>query len=226
MRSTFAVVVFVFLFAGLSSGQSLGEVAAKEKERREKNAENDVSTKAFTSSGGRIAAIDKDGPETATPGKNENEEKSGSLWDAEREKAKVLEPQMAEIARVADELDILFERYVNECQGRYTITPTPGPAAAFDPTQSYDVRFGRGWLIVLENPTALATTPAQPGRDTVSTAQTPACQKLRSEVVVSATWVKAEMEELLEEARKEGILPGMVRELREKYRIEWSRYKI
>jgi hypothetical protein len=39
-------------------------------------------------------------------------------------------------------------------------------------------------------------------------------------------WVKAALEEVLDEARKKGILPGMIRELRRKYRLEWGRYRL
>ena len=144
----------------------------------------------------------------------------------EREKTKELEPRFAEIAREADELDGLFERWRNACHGRHTITRAPGPAMAVDPTASYDVRAGRNWLIVLENPNALNVVTPGPGRKTVSTAETPQCQKLRSEVVAAAMWVKDALEDVLEQARKKGILPGMVRELRRKYRLEWGSYRI
>jgi hypothetical protein len=149
-----------------------------------------------------------------------------SALDAEREKAKELEPRFAEIAREADELDALFERWRNQCYGRYTVSRAPGPATAVDPTASYDVRAGRGWLIVLENPAVLNPTVPSPGQKTVTTAETPQCQKLSGDVISAAMWVKESLEELLEQARKKGILPGMVRELRRKYRLEWGRYRL
>ena len=201
------------------SAQSLGEVAKKEKARRAENAENGASVREYQSSGGPIE-------QDVLPEDEPAEPVEASALDAEREKAKELEPRFAEIAREADQLDVLFERWRNQCYGRYTVSRTPGPATAVDPTASYDIRAGRGWLIVLENPGALNATVPGPGQKTVTTAETPQCQKLRGEVVASAMWVKEALEEVLEQARKKGILPGMVRELRRKYRLEWGRYRL
>jgi hypothetical protein len=209
----------VLSLAADGSAQSLGEVAKKEKVRREENAQNGASAREYQSSGGPIEQDVVREEETPEP-------LAASALDAEREKAKELEPRFAEIAREADKLDALFERWKNECHGRYTVTPRPGTATAVDPTASYDVRFGRSWLIVLENPNALEVATPGPGGKTVSTAETPQCQKQRREVVASAMWVKESLEEVLERARKKGILPGMVRELRRKYRLDWGRYRI
>jgi len=209
--------LFLFALTVQADGQPLGEVARKEKERRAENADKGVAVREYSSSGEAIVG-DFAPEETAEP-------EEASAWDAEREKARELEPRFAEIAREADELDVLFERYRNECHGRYTITRAPGPTAV-DPTASYDVRAGRGWLIVLENPNALNVVTPGPGQKTVSDAATPQCQKLRSDVVASAMWVKAAFEEVLEQARRKAILPGMVRELRRKYRLEWGRYRL
>jgi hypothetical protein len=211
--------VLVLSLAAESAAQSLGEVAKKEKERRAENAETGASVREYQSSGGPIE------PEAARE-EETGEPLQASSLDAEREKAKELEPRFAEIARKADELDSLFERWRNQCYGRYTVSRAPGPATAVDPAASYDIRAGRGWLIVLENPGALNATVPGPGQKTVTTAETPQCQKLRGEVVASAMWVKESLEEVLEQARKKGILPGMVRELRRKYRLEWGRYRL
>jgi hypothetical protein len=206
-------------FAAEGSAQSLGEVAKKEKERRAENAESGAPVREYQSSGGPIE------PEAARE-EETGEPLQASALDAEREKAKELEPRFAEISSEADELDALFERWRNQCYGRYTVSRSPGPATAVDPTASYDVRAGRGWLIVLENPGALNATVPGPGQKTVTTAETPQCQKLRGDVISAAMWVKESLEELLEQARKKGILPGMVRELRRKYRLEWGRYRL
>jgi hypothetical protein len=223
MKRALVAVLLLFWCVGSSSGQSLGRVAVKEKERRQQNAVNGVSARSFASTGETIAEEDGD---RGSVKDSESDERSPSLLEAERERAAILEPRMAEIARTADELDVLYERYLNQCYGRHTITTTPGPATTTGSLSSYNVLTGRGWFLVLENPSALTTVEPGPGRKTVTTAQTPACQKLASDLVASATEVKTAMEGLLEDARKKGILPGMVRELREKYNLEWSRYRL
>jgi hypothetical protein len=217
LRALGAVLLLALAAEGFA--QSLGEVAKREKERRAENAEKGASVPEYQSSGGPIEQDEL--REEGIP-----EPLEASALDAEREKAKELEPHFAEIARKADELDVLFERWRAQCHGRYTMTRTPGPVTAVDPRASYDVRAGRNWLIVLENPGALNATVPGPGQKTVTTAETPQCQKLRDEVLASAMWVKASLEEVLERARKKGILPGMVRELRRKYRLEWGRYRL
>jgi len=217
LRALGAMVVLALAVEGF--GQSLGEVAKREKERRGENAERGAPVREYSSSGGPIEGEEEAEEEPAAP-------VEGSAWEAEREKAKELEPRFAEIAGDADELDALFERWRSACQGRYIITRTPGPVAAVDPAASYDVRSGRNWLLVLENPNALDVVTPGPGQKTVSTAETPQCQELRGEVVAAAMWVKDALEDALVTARKKGILPGMVRELRRKYRLEWGRYRL
>ncbi|HXV64537.1 MAG TPA: hypothetical protein VEK15_27820, partial [Vicinamibacteria bacterium] len=52
--------------------------------------------------------------------------------------------------------------------------------------------------------------------------QLPQCEGLWERLVTRANQVRRAMRELLEDARRERILPGVIRDLRRKYRLEWS----
>lgn len=211
----------VWVLAAAIAAQSLGEVAERERERRARNAEAGVEAVSYTSHGGSIT------PETAKPSEEQPQkadegETEASPIEAERERGEILEPQMAEIAGMADRVDDLYRRYMDQCYGRYAVGATP-PGIGF-PTQppAAHVQMGRDWFLVLDTPSAL-TTPIPKGRGgSFILVETPQCQSLREELVAAASEVKRAMRELLDLARRERVLPGVVRELREKYRLEWN----
>ncbi len=222
MRLATALAVTLGLYAGPLFAQSLGDVAKKERERRQKNSETGKSAKSYSNTDDVVT----DGPPTELgleqDGNTDEISATGSVMDEERERAKELEPRMAEIARMADNVDRLFKRYKNTCENRYAVGRSPGLTANVDVTKGYDIHAGRDWFVVLERPPSVAgmTTQSRPGE--IHFLAPPECQALAKELVAAATGVRRAMEEFLETARRERILPGMVRELRRKYRLDWS----
>lgn len=215
-----------WLLAASLAAQSLAEVAEKERERRKRNAEAGVEVVSYTSGGSDISVDDPEGHEppaaAATAGEQTDEEDVSPLENA-RERGKFLEPRMAEISAMADWVDGLYQRYLSQCYGRYLIGETPpGFGLPFQPSPPAHVPRGRDWFTVLNTPSAL-TPPVPPaqGRSFILV-EPPQCASLREELLASANGVKRAMQAILDLARREGILPGVVRELREKYQLEWS----
>jgi hypothetical protein len=206
--------------------QSLGEVAEREKERREANREAGVEATSYTMVGESIERKNKkdsDASETGrSPRKASTAEEPSSPLEEARERGKILEPRMEEIARAADRVDDLYQTYMDQCYGRYAIGATPpGIGIPAQPPVAH-VGMGRNWFIVLDTPSAFTTpTRIAPGGSFLLV-ETPQCESLRNDLVRSAEEVRSAMRELLDFARREGILPGVVRDLREKYRLEWS----
>lgn len=213
----------------LLSAQSLGEVAEREKKRRQDNREAGVEAPSYTMVGESIERENEGGDEPADssggsskPSETIAPEDDVSPLEQARERGKILEPRMEEISFAADRVDRLYERYMNECYGRYAVGVTPpGIGIPVQPPTAH-VGMGRNWFVVLDTPSAF-TTPVQtaPGGN-ILFVETPQCESLRNNLVQSANEVRDAMRELLELARRESILPGVVRELREKYRLEWS----
>lgn len=211
----------------LLATQSLGEVAEREKRRREENREAGVDVPSYTVVGGAIEREDgEDSKGGAAASESLDADPSAeepSPLEQARERGSILEPRMEEISLAADRVDRLYQRYMDQCYGRYAVgVAPPGIGIPAQGPPPVHVGMGRNWFVVLDTPSAF-TTPVQtaPGGSIVLV-EIPQCESLRNDLVQSANAVKNAMRELLELARREGILPGVVRELREKYRLEWS----
>lgn len=206
--------------------QSLGEVAEREKERRERNAEAGVAVISFTGTGsGDVVEVPSEAEtEEPTPGLELAEDDGDkSPLEVERERGEAFEPRIAEIARAADRVDRLYQRYMDRCYNRYAIGATPpGIGVPVAPSSPVNVEVGRNWFIVLDTPSATSTAVPRAGGGNIILVQTVECQELWADVYDAAMAVKQSMRELLADARREGILPGVIRDLRRKYRLEWS----
>ncbi|HXV63420.1 MAG TPA: hypothetical protein VEK15_22155 [Vicinamibacteria bacterium] len=215
------MTLLAWMMAALVGAQSLGEVAAREKKRREKNAEAGVEVVSYTGSGEGIAA---DEASISTPDARAPEETESSPLEEEWARGESYEPRFAEISRAADEVDALFERYMDTCYNRYLIGVTPpGLGVPVLPGSPFLVHTGRNWFVVLENPSVLGpSTATRYGGNDILLVQLPQCEGLWERLVTQADHVRRAMRELLEDARRERILPGVIRDLRRKYRLEWS----
>ena len=146
-----------------------------------------------------------------------------SPLDEERERGKTFEPRIEEIARAADRVDELYQGYMDRCYNRYAIGVTPpGIGVPVGPSDPVNVEVGRNWLLVLETPgPTSASVPRVPERN-IMLVQTPQCQALWRNIVEAASGVRQAMQALLADARRQRILPGVIRELRRKHRLDWS----
>ena len=134
-----------WLLAVSLAAQSLAEVAEKERDRRKRNAEAGVEVLSYTSRGGGISQ-DEPKERDEAPGAaitaGEPTDQDVSPLEESRERGKLLEPRMAEISAMADRVDGLYERYMNQCYGRYLIGETPpGFGLPFQPSPPAGVRW-------------------------------------------------------------------------------------
>lgn len=214
--------LWLWLAAGSLAIQSLGEVAEREKKRRERNAEAGIEAPSYTSRGEAILPQGRKEPGEAPDPAEEEEEGSASPLKEERERGKILEARLAEIARGADRVDGLYDRYMNECYNRYLIGIAPGGVGVpMAPRPFAPVPMGRDWFPLLGGSASTRPVPQIPDQSLVLV-ESPQCQALWDELIAAANYVKRQMQELLDVARRERILPGVVRELRRKYQLEWS----
>ena len=122
------------------------------------------------------------------------DEPTRSSMEEMQARAAELEPRMAEIGRIADRVDENYRRYMDACYEKYT-TGTTSPHAA---TLYYE--------------------PYQP--IAISNETTPYCRELWSDIEGDAEEVELAMKALTEAARQRGVLPGHVRDLARKYRLD------
>ena len=218
--------LLVWAAAASLAVQSLGEVAEREEKRRERNAEAGVEVVSYTSSEGAIEP-DTGDDASATDSREVAPEdtflEGDSPLDEERERGKTFEPRIEEIARAADLVDELYQGYMDRCYNRYAIGVTPpGIGIPVGPSDPVNVEMGRNWLLVLETPGPTSVSiPRVPERN-IMLVQTPQCQALWGNIVEAASGVRQAMQALLADARRQRILPGVIRELRRKHRLDWS----
>jgi hypothetical protein len=104
------------------------------------------------------------------------------------------ENEVVRLAKKADQMDIEYTRYKDACLNRST----------------YGYSNGRGWFSIWG------------GSVLIDNESTPECLKIWSDFSRLAKEIKAGMEYSMELARKAGVYPGQVRNVREKYIMDWS----
>jgi len=100
-----------------------------------------------------------------------------------------------EMAYKADEIDTLWQKYRDFCQG--TIAVTSGNA------------FGRQWFGIYT---------------TINAADTPECRMMIQDMETLAAEIDAGMEAAWEKAHRAGVYPGQIRAIQQKYRLELDRW--
>ena len=139
-----------------------------------------------------------------------------------RERAAELEPRMAEIARVADRLDDNFRRYVDACYEKYTTADTSGTYGGGGRAYTQGAAAGRDWFAVYESESEFTYGGTYSQSTSIRNESTPYCRELWSDVIDGAREVNDGIVNLQEQARRNGVLPGHLRDLRRKYRLDWS----
>lgn len=109
------------------------------------------------------------------------------VWEYER----IVE----ELAAKADQIDSLWEKYANFCQG--TIAVTVGNA------------YGREWFGIYS---------------TIHAADTPECRMMINDMQALAREIDVGMEAAWENAHRSGVYPGQIRAVQQKYRMELDRW--
>ena len=238
MKSCVPLLVgFVLLVANVYA-QSLGEIAAKEKERRKKNAEQGVKVKELkvngeptpasgepTGANGQAtdpSAADSDA-KTVSPssGGGTAQAAKKSSMDEMKDKAVALEPKMAEISGQADVLDNEFRRYIDGCYRKYMTANTVGTGVGYGTASSAGAALGRDWFAVWESQSTLQWSESWTQQTVVSNEDTAQCRMLWSDIVARSASVQRDMQAVQEKARRQGVLPGHLRDLRQKYRLDW-----
>lgn len=108
------------------------------------------------------------------------------------------ERDIYELSKKANEMDINYTRYRDSCMFKYTY----GNVSIFT--------YGRTWFSVWE------------GNVSIDNESTPECRKIWSDFSRLTREIKAGIEYSMEKAKKNGVLPGQMRKVREKYYLDWS----
>jgi hypothetical protein len=118
-----------------------------------------------------------------------------SETDLRRERGiKQLELAVQTLARMADGIDLQWQRYRNACAGK-----SPDGAA-----------YGRDWFGIWSAPV------------TIDNQSAPGCRVILGDVVTLAVRVSTGMQQAAENARRADVYPGTARDIRRTYRMDWS----
>jgi hypothetical protein len=129
---------------------------------------------------------------------------------------------MAEIARVADLLDDNYRRYIDACYQKYTTAKSSGAASGRARGYSQGVVAGRDWFVVYGAESEMAYQGSYTESTAVNNETTAYCRELWSDIVDGAQDINQSMKAIQEDARRKGVLPGHLRDLRRKFRLDWE----
>ncbi|MBP7571675.1 MAG: serine protease [Acidobacteria bacterium] len=117
-----------------------------------------------------------------------------SAGDRAREEATAaFENEVEAVEQAADRLDGYWDDYKATC-----LSTTKLP-------KGYD----REWIAVLAQPSVIEAAP-------------PACRAWTQQMVTNTATVRRAMVEALEQARRDGVFPGDLREIQRRHRLEWG----
>jgi len=160
--------------------------------------------------------------ESLPPSDTVPEKVSRSSMDELRDRVTEFEPRIGEISKKADTLDDNYRRYVDACYQKSTTAESSGSYSGHASGYSYGAAAGRDWFAVYGARTDMAYGGTYNGSTSISNETTPYCRELWSDIVNGSREVNTAMKELQQDARRKGVLPGHMRDLRKKYRLDWE----
>lgn len=132
------------------------------------------------------------------------------------------EPRMGEIAKTADLLDDNYRRYIDACYQKYTTAESSGSFSGRARGYSQGAAAGRDWFVVYGAETDMAYRGSYSESTAMSNETTAYCRELWSDIVDGSREVNQSMRALQQDARRKGVLPGHLRDLRRKFRLDWE----
>jgi hypothetical protein len=156
---------------------------------------------------------DEDVPEEAAPRSSMEEFKA---------RVAEFEPRMGEISKTADLLDDNYRRYIDACYQKYTTAESSGSFSGRARERSQGAAAGRDWFVVYGAETDMTFGGSYSENTVVSNETTAYCRELWSDIVNGSREVNQSMKALQQEARRKGVLPGHLRDLRRRFRLDWE----
>lgn len=182
-----------------------------------------LSTEVVASTGANNISQTADEAGELLPEADEKPEKAPrSSMEELRDRAAEFEPRMGEIAKTADLLDDNYRRYIDACYQKYTTAESSGSFSGRARGYSQGAAAGRDWFVVYGAETDMAYSGSHNESTATSNETTAYCRELWSDIVDGSREVNQTMKALQQDARRKGVLPGHLRDLRVKYRLDWE----
>lgn len=121
------------------------------------------------------------------------------------EAAKAFEAAVVECAKRADQVDTLWNRWIDACYGKHSY-------GTYEATSSYDT-WGRPWFGV---------RGVWSGDFATSNEGTPTCRGWVSDMTRLAAEIRTIMVNAERQAHRSSVYPGARRDIRRKYRMDWE----
>lgn len=130
--------------------------------------------------------------------------------------------QLAQLSRAADNLDVNFRRYLDACYGKATTYRWTRESAGVAVGTAAGSVSGRNWFVLWENEAAFAWAQFEHGEARLDNETTVVCRALWSDIASQAASIRRGLETIEDIARRMAIYPGVMRELRARYRLDYS----
>jgi len=150
------------------------------------------------------------------------EKASRSSMEEFRDRIAEFEPRIGEISKTADVLDDNYRRYFDACYQKSTTAGSSGSFSGHASGYSYGAAAGRDWFAVYGAQSDMAYGGTYSGSTSINNETTPYCRELWSDIVDGAREINQAMKALQQDAKRKGVLPGHMRDLRRKYRLDWK----
>jgi hypothetical protein len=128
-----------------------------------------------------------------------------------RVKAEPFEPRLQRLSGEADAVDGYFASYLSSCYQRRPSAPAPPRAGGR----------GREWFVVFGDAATLAWQSDWGWEAEMTSADAAYCQALWNDIQTRAEAIRTGVDEIEAEAAAMEVWPGIVRELRARYRLAW-----
>ena len=143
--------------------------------------------------------------------------------EEQRHRASAYRPELGRIAARADRIDDNFRRYIDGCYQKYTTTASSGTSYGTGSSSSSGAAVatdGREWVAAVFSGTSqVAWRQSWEGQSMTSNEGSAPCRILWSDIVNDSNVVRGAMAAMADDARRRGVIPGVMRELLAEYRL-------
>lgn len=208
--------------ASSPEGQSLADVAKKEQDRRGAI----KAGKVYTNSSLRPESPAPPAPANVSPSAPAPSTTPSHVGDSDvaamsAKATAAYGPTLLSLSRVADSFLANYQRYDDACYRKVTRVTTQGSSVGSGSASAAGAIAGRDWAGLWAAEASFGWREDWAKETNLDNASTSRCRSLWSDIQRESDQLQAGIDQIEDSARRIGIFPGVVRDLRSRYGLVW-----